>query len=88
MVSGHPPHNNGRKIKIEKPVARSTEDDSLWREVEKYQRLIPSEPEPNLGRVREIKEQLRRGTYIITPDIIDDTAARITHLFMRKNQQQ
>ena len=73
-----------RKIRIEKPVGQNEHDEALLREVEKYMRLIPSQPEPNLSRVREIKEQILKGTYI-TPEMIEQTASRLTFQFVRKN---
>ncbi|MDP3919996.1 MAG: flagellar biosynthesis anti-sigma factor FlgM [Candidatus Omnitrophota bacterium] len=78
------PKKSGRKIRIERPISQNGHDEELLREVKKYQLLIPSQPEPNLGRVREIKEQIRRGTYV-TPQVIEETAARLTFQFVRKN---
>jgi len=53
-------------------------------EVRKYLRLIPSEPEPNLGRVREIKEEIKKGTYL-TREIIEEAAAQLALRLLRKN---
>ena len=77
---------NGKKnapIRIERPRIQSSEEDRLWQEVRKFSRLIPSEAEPNLGRVREIKEEIARGTYL-NPEVIEETAARLAIRFMRK----
>ncbi|MFA7000766.1 MAG: hypothetical protein WC352_01285 [Candidatus Omnitrophota bacterium] len=71
-----------RKIRIEKPRIHSPEEIQLWNEVRRYARLIPSEPEPNLGRVREIREEIARGTYL-TEDKIEETAARLAIRFMK-----
>lgn len=70
-----------RRIRIEKPVIQSPEEEALWREVRKYLALIPFEPEPNISRVREIKEEIKKGTYI-TPEIIEYTAARLALRFI------
>ena len=75
-------HPNGR-IKIERPVIQSREDEELWRQVARFVELIPHEPEPNMGRLDEIKEEIRKGTYI-TPDVIEETSARLAIRFMRK----
>ena len=73
-----------QRILIQRPDIQSVEQEELWREVHKYARLIPTEPEPNLGRVREIKEEINKGTYLI-PDMIDETAARLVIRFMKKD---
>ena len=75
---------NRRRIRIEKPTIRNPEEERLWREVRKYAALIPFEAEPNLGRVREIKEEIKKGTYL-TPEVIEETAARLAVRFMRKD---
>lgn len=75
---------NGRRIWIEKPVIQNSEEERLWREIHKFSRLIPSEPEPNLGRVQEIKEEIENGTYL-TPEVIEETAARMAIRFLRKD---
>jgi len=64
------------RIRIEKPTVRNFEQDSLMEEVRKYIALIPSEPNPNMGRVREIKEELSQGTYI-TREKIEEVAAHL-----------
>ncbi|MBI3306620.1 MAG: flagellar biosynthesis anti-sigma factor FlgM [Candidatus Omnitrophica bacterium] len=74
---------NNRRIHIEKPAAVSPEDDRLWQQARHYAQLIPSEPEPNMGRVDEIKEEIKKGTYL-TSEAIEETAARLTLRFMRK----
>lgn len=72
-----------RKVRIEKPAITSRQDELLWKEIEKVRKLIPQESEPNLGRVREIKEELKNGTYL-TPELIEETAARLAIRFMKK----
>jgi hypothetical protein len=72
-----------RRIRIQKPEIRTPEEEKLWREVHKYAELIPSELEPNFGRVRELKEEIKNGTYLI-PEMIDETAARLAIRFTRK----
>lgn len=52
-------------------------------EVRKYLRLIPTEPEPNLGRVREIKEEIKKGTYL-TREIIEEAAMQLALRLLRK----
>lgn len=81
--------HNGRKhsrrrIRIVRPPAQSHEDPSTWREIRRYARLIPYEPEPNLSRVEEIKEEIAKGTYL-TPEVMEETVARLAIRFMRRD---
>ena len=52
-------------------------------EVRKYLRLLPEVAEPNLARVREIKEQIEQGTYL-TREMIEEAAAHLTLRFLKK----
>jgi len=56
-------------------------DDNLKREIEKYKRLIHDAPDPNCGRVYEIKEAIRQGKYL-TKEAIQQTAERIAARFL------
>lgn len=73
---------NGHKIRIEKPSIQSLEEEQLWRRVHKFAEMIPTESEPNLGRVREIKDELKKGTYL-NSEVIEETAARLAARLMR-----
>ena len=55
----------------------------IQEEVRKYLRLLPQVAEPNLARVREIKEQIKEGTYP-TREMIEETASRLALRFLRK----
>ena len=55
----------------------------LAEEIRKYVRFLPEVAEPNLTRVHVIKEQIEKGTYL-TPEIIQETAARLVFRFLRK----
>ena len=54
-------------------------------EVRKYLRLIPTEAEPNLGRVREIKEEIKNGTYL-TREMIEEAAMQLAIRLLRKEK--
>lgn len=71
------------RIRIQNPTIKNTEEEKLWREVHKYAQLIPSEPEPNMGRLDEIKDEIRKGTYL-KPEMIEETVARLAIRFMMK----
>lgn len=76
---------NRKHIQIQQPQIQSPEDESLWREVLKYAKLVPLEPDPNFGRVQEIKEEIKKGKYL-TRDKIEETVARVAIRFMSKEQ--
>jgi len=84
MGPHHAAGKSRRKIKIQKPAIQSPEEERLWRDVHKYASLIPSEAEPNLGRVLEIKEEIQEGNYP-TSRMIEETAARLAIRFMKRD---
>jgi len=72
-----------KNFSIQAPVEKSAQV-SEREEVQKYLRLIPSAPNPNLGRVREIKEEIKNGTYL-TREIIEEAAAQLALRLLRKH---
>lgn len=80
--SGRPPRKHSFRIRIEKPVVQGEEAERLLSEASRFSRLVPQAPNPNLGRVQEIKDQIRKGNYL-TPELIEETAAHLTLRFMR-----
>lgn len=55
----------------------------IQEEIRKYIRFLPQVPEPNLARVRELKEQIESGIYP-TREVVEETAARLMFRFLRK----
>lgn len=53
-------------------------------EIRKYLRLLPDIAEPNLTRVRELKEQIQQGTYRVMREMVEETATRLALRFLRK----
>ncbi|MBI4387971.1 MAG: hypothetical protein HY582_02885 [Candidatus Omnitrophica bacterium] len=53
----------------------------LKREVEKYKRLLKDVSDPNCGRIKELKEAIRKGTFL-TKEAISETAERIAARFL------
>ena len=76
--------NRRPKFRIQVPVEK-TKAEKDRDEVRKYLRLIPTEAEPNLGRVREIKEEIKNGTYL-TREIIEEAAMQLALRLLRKEQ--
>ena len=85
MSSSNPlaSHSHSSRIRIRQPEIRSPEEEGLWKEVVKYAKLVPHEPEPNMGRVQEIKEEIKKGNYL-NSEKSEQTAARLVGRFMRK----
>ena len=82
--------NLKQRIRIEKPVIQTQEEDQLWREVQRYVEMIPGEADPHMGRVEEIKEEIRSGNYP-TREMIDAAAARLASRLRKQpfsDQQQ
>ena len=57
--------------------------EELQEELRKYLRYLPQVAEPSLARVREIKDEIQRGTYL-TREMIEETASRLALRFLRK----
>ncbi len=72
------------RIKIMKPSRQSDVSDTVWEEVQKYAQMIPYEPEPNMGRVDEIREEIQKGTYL-NKEMIDEAASKIASRFLKKD---
>ncbi len=72
-----------QKIAIQKPVIQTLEDERLWQDIQRFSHLIPLEPEPNMGRVQEIKEEIQKGAYV-NSEVLEETAARLAIRFMKK----
>ena len=71
------------RIRIEHPRIQSSDEELAWKDVQRFSKLVPHEPDPNLGRVQEIKEEIRQGTYL-TREKIEETAARLSIRFLRR----
>lgn len=76
--------NRRPKFRIQ-PPSEKTNAAKDRDEVRKYIRLIPTEAEPNLGRVREIKEEIKNGTYL-TREIIEEAAMQLALRLLRKEK--
>ncbi len=72
------------KFRIQAP-SEKTDAAKNREDVRKYLRLIPTEAEPNLGRVREIKEEIKNGTYL-TREIIEEAAMQLALRLLRKEK--
>lgn len=78
-VSGQPEVNT---LSDQEPERELTPEE-IQEEILKYVRFLPQVAEPNLARVREIREQLKQGTYPAR-EMIEEAAARLAFRFLRK----
>lgn len=76
--------NKRPKFRIQTP-SEKTNAEKQREEVQKYLRMIPTEAEPNLGRVREIKEEIKNGTYL-TREMIEEAAMQLALRLLRKEK--
>ena len=56
-------------------------ESDLKKEIGKYKRLLQDIPDPNCGRIKELKEAIRKGTFL-TKEAILETAERIAARFL------
>jgi len=57
--------------------------EDLRQEILKYKRLMEGIPDPNCGRIKELKEAIRKGTFL-SKEAILETAERIAARFLGK----
>lgn len=72
------------KFRIQAPSEKTSAQKDR-EDVRKYLRLIPTEAEPNLGRVREIKEEIKKGSYL-TREMIEEAAMQLAIRLLRKEK--
>lgn len=73
-----------RHVRVASPVAEEGENEELWRQIQKFARYMSAVPEPNFSRVQEIKDDLRKGKYKITDEMLDETATRLSMRFLKR----
>lgn len=54
---------------------------SLKQEVERFRRELKKLPDPNCGRIQELREKIKNGT-LITKEAIEEAAERLAELFL------
>ena len=58
-------------------------ESNLRKEIEKYRRVIDDVSDPNCGRIKELKEAIKKGNFL-TKEAILETAERIAARFLGK----
>lgn len=71
-----------KNFRIQPPIEKNASQKERD-EVRKYLRLMPGVANPNLGRVREIKEEIKKGTYL-SREMIEEAAMQLALRLLRK----
>lgn len=56
-------------------------DAGLRQDIEKFKRELQKVPEPNCGRIAELKEKIKKKT-LLTKEAIEETAEHIAAIFL------
>lgn len=62
---------------------KSEADASLRQDIEKFKRELEKVPDPNCGRIGELKEKIKKKT-LMTKETIEESAERLTAIFLGK----
>lgn len=54
-------------------------------EIERYKRLLQKIPDPNCGRIQELKEKIKDGS-LLTKEAIEEAAMRLAARFLGKDK--
>ena len=57
---------------------------SLRQEIERLKRKLREIPNPNCGRIQELKEKIKKGT-LVTKEAIEEAAERIVERFLGRS---
>ena len=63
---------------------KDADNPSLRQEIERFKRELKQIPDPNFGRIQELKEKIRKKT-LLTKEAIEETAERIAERFFGKS---
>ena len=70
-----------------KPSLNVSEAEYLLEAVMRLKREMEFVPEPNEGRIQELKEAIRKGNYA-NDEMIDEVAAKIAHIFLDPREEK
>ena len=63
---------------------KNTTNPNLKQEIERFKRELKKVPEPNFGRIQELKERIKKKT-LLTKEAIEETAERIAERFLGRS---
>lgn len=62
---------------------KNSTNPSLKQEVERFKRELKEVPEPNFGRIQELKEKIKKKT-LITKEALEEVSERLAERFLGK----
>ena len=63
---------------------KGTTNPSPKQEIERFKRELKEIPEPNFGRIQELKERIKKKT-LLTKEAIEEAAERIAERFLGRS---
>ena len=63
---------------------KNTTNPNLKQEIERLKRELKKIPEPNFGRIQELKEKIKKKT-LLTKEAIEEAAERIAERFLGRS---
>ena len=63
---------------------KDTTNPSLKQEIERFKRELKEIPEPNFGRIHELKEKIKKKT-LLTKEAIEEAAERLAERFFGRS---
>ncbi|MBI4397531.1 MAG: flagellar biosynthesis anti-sigma factor FlgM [Candidatus Omnitrophica bacterium] len=69
-----------------RPPLNVTEAEYLLEAVMRLKKEMEFVPEPNEGRIQEIKNSIKNGTFL-TDEMIDEVAEKMANIFLRRNRE-
>ncbi|MBI1978423.1 MAG: hypothetical protein HYS55_06685 [Candidatus Omnitrophica bacterium] len=63
---------------------RDNTNPDLKQEIERYKRQLRDIPDPNCGRIQELREKIKKKT-LMTKEVIEETAERLADRFLGRS---
>lgn len=63
---------------------KNEQNASLRQEIERLKRVLRDIPEPNFGRIQELRDKIKKRT-LITKEAIDEAAERLVERFLGRS---
>jgi len=70
-----------------KPSLNVSEAQYLLEAVMRLKKEMQFTPEPNEGRIQELKESIKKGT-LITDDVIQEISAKMAHILLKPHEEE
>ncbi len=70
-----------------KPSWNVSEAEYLLETVIRFKKEMKHIPEPNEGRIQELKDAIKKGNFV-TDEMINEVAAKMAHIFTEPREQE